>query len=172
MAEALAFNLTEGIEAQRKLLMTLVNVGTSAAKVWQLVGSGVEDSAIEYNVDKTKVTDILGITKAKVNKMEPTQSFTPYTVTGGDALQLQLYNHYRNDRRAELSAYEVLVVHGYVGTADTAMESELHSNCTLSVDSIGGSSYVDMPLTIDFSNDKTLGTTSVSAGTFTFTPAT
>ena len=170
MADATEFNLADGIEAQRKLLYTLVNVGTSETPVWQLVGAGIEDSSIEYNTDKTKTTDILGLTHTKVNRTEPTQSLTPYTVVGGDALQVKLYNQMRNQEYAEMSDYEVLIVHGYVGTADTAMESELHAGCTISIDSVGGSSYVDMPITIDFSNEKTLGTTAVAAGVFTFTP--
>lgn len=170
MAEATAFNLESGIEAKRKTLYTCVNVGTTETPVWQLIGSGVEDSSIEYNLDKTKVTDILGITTTKVNKTEPTQSLTPFTLEGGNELQLQLYNHYRNDRFAELSQYEVMLVHGYVGTEDTAMEAELHADCTISVESLGGSAYVDMPITIDLSNDKTLGTAALAAGVFTFTP--
>lgn len=170
MAEATAFNLADGIEARRKTLYTCVNVGTSETPVWQLVGSGVEDSSVEYNVDKEKITDILGITHTKVNRTEPTQSLTPFTLTGGNELQLQLYNHMRNERYAEMADYEVMIVHGYVGTEATAMEAEVHAGCTISVESLGGSSYVDMPITIDLSNDKTLGTTALAAGVFTFTP--
>jgi len=103
MAEATEFNLESGIEAKRKQLMTLVNVGTTEPKVWQLLGTGIADSAIEKNGDKTKVTDILGVTRARLNKTEPSQTFTPYTVTGDDELRLQLHNHYRNDRYSELS---------------------------------------------------------------------
>jgi len=170
MAEATEFNLESGIEAKRKQLMTLVNVGTTEPKVWQLLGTGIADSAIEKNGDKTKVTDILGVTRARLNKTEPSQTFTPYTVTGDDELRLQLHNHYRNDRYSELSKYEVAVVYGYVGTADTAMECDVHANCTITLESEGGADYVDSPLTIDFSNDKTLGTMGVSAGVYTFTP--
>ena len=37
---------------------TYINVGTSEVPVWQLAGASVEDSIVEYNTDKSKITDI------------------------------------------------------------------------------------------------------------------
>jgi len=121
MADATTFNVADGLEVERKLLTTWVNTGTTAAKVWECVGVGVEDSSIEMNVDKSKLTDILGVTRTKINKMERVQSFDPMTVRGGSDLQVKLHNQIRYDRLAEMSAYEVMIVTGYVGAA--VMES-------------------------------------------------
>ena len=57
------FNTGSGVKAARKLLMTFVNVGTGASEEWELVGRGVEESAIELNPNSETVTDICGITE-------------------------------------------------------------------------------------------------------------
>lgn len=170
MAEATKFNLTDNQKAERKLLVTAVNVGTSDSPVWQVVGAGVEDSSIEYNPDTETVTDILGITETNVNKLETSQTLDPMTVRGGSQLAVKLYNQIKYQKLSELSMYDVLLIHAYVG-ADGAYEAEKHANCTIVPQSVGGSSYVDMPIDIQFSNDKTHGTVdNYKAGsTITFT---
>lgn len=162
MADATKFNLADGLQAERKLLVTAVNVGASieaesGTPKWQIVGVGVEDSAIEYNPDVQITTDILGITKTKVNKFETSQSLEPMTVEGGSELAVKLYNQVKYQRLAELSQYEVMQIHAYVG-AEGAYEAEVHKGCTLTPQSIGGSSYVDMPININYSNNKVHGT--------------
>lgn len=161
MADATKFNLKENEKAQRKLLVTCVNVGESFASggspVWQIVGVGVEDSSIEYNPDTETVTDILGITETTVNKLETSQDLDPMTVRGGSALAIKLYNQVKYGRLSEMSMYEVMQIHAYVGE-EGAYEAEVHKNCTLTPQSLGGSAYVDMPININFSNDKIHGT--------------
>lgn len=173
MAEATAFNLEDGQKAERKLLVTAVNTGTTAAPAWQIVGVGVEDSSIEYNPDTETITDILGITETTVKKLETAQSLDPMTVRGGSALALKLYNQVKYQRLSELSMYEVMQIHAYVGAAG-AYEAEVHKNCTITPKSLGGDSNVDMPIDINFSNDKTHGTVNdyKYGSTITFTAAT
>ena len=166
MADAAAFNLTAGIEAARKLMTTWVNVGTTAEKEWECVGVGVEDSSIETNPDIATTTDILGVTRTKVNKLERAQTLEPMTVRGGSDLQVKLYNQMRYERLAEMAAYEVMVVHGYVGSAGT-YEAELFDACTITVSSVGGSSYVDMPIDIAFGGNHLVGTATTYASTST-----
>lgn len=177
MADAAAFNLSTNQKAERKLLVTAVNVGDSITEsggtpIWQVVGAGVEDSAIEYNPDKETVTDILGVTETTVNKFETSQDLDPMTVRGGSTLAVKLYNQVKYNRMSEFAMYEVMQIHAYVGT-DGAYEAEVHKNCTLTPTSIGGSSYVDFPISIDFSNDKVHGTVNSYkySDTITFTPA-
>ena len=162
MADATKFNLQDGQKAERKLLVTAVNVGdsiteTSGSPKWQIVGVGVEDSSIEFNPDTETVTDILGITETTVNKLETSQTLDPMTVRGGSDLAIKLYNQIKYQRLSELSMYEVMQIHAYVGTEGN-YEAEVHKNCTLTPQSIGGSSYIDMPIDINYSNDKVHGT--------------
>ena len=162
MADATAFNLKDGQKAERKLLVTAVNVGDSIAKgsgtpEWQIIGVGVEDSSIEYNPDTETKTDILGITETTVNKLETSQTLEPMTVRGGSKLAVKLYNQIKYNRVSEFSMYEVMQIHAYVGT-DGAYEAEVHKNCTITPQSLGGDAYVDMPIDINYSNDKVHGT--------------
>ena len=177
MADASAFNLQDNQKAERKLLVTAVNVGDSitesgGAPEWQIVGVGVEDSSIEFNPDTETVTDILGITETTVNKFETAQSLEPMTVRGGSKLAVKLYNQVKYNRMSEFSMYEVMQIHAYVGS-EGAYEAEVHKNCTLTPQSLGGSSYIDMPIDINFSNDKVHGTVNAYkyGSTITFTPA-
>ena len=162
MADAKQFNLKDGQKAERKLLVTAVNVGDSITKgsgtpEWQIIGVGVEDSSIEYNPDTETITDILGITETTVNKLETSQTLEPMTVRGGSKLAVKLYNQIKYNRVSEFSMYEVMQIHAYVGT-DGAYEAEVHKNCTITPQSLGGDAYVDMPIDINYSNDKVHGT--------------
>jgi hypothetical protein len=176
MADATAFNLLDNQKAERKLLVTCVNVGDSITKSggtpeWQPVGVGVEDSSIEFNPDTETVTDILGITETTVKKFETSQDLDPMTIRGGSKLAVKLYNQVKYNRMSEFAMYEVMQIHAYVGS-EGEYEAEVHKNCTLTPQSIGGDSNVDMPINISFSNDKVHGTVdNYKYGTvITFTP--
>jgi len=178
MAEATAFNLQTNEKAQRKLLVTAVNVGdsiteTGGAPVWQVVGAGVEDSSIEFNPDTETITDILGVTETTVNKFETSQDLEPMTIRGGSKLAVKLYNQVKYNKMSEFAMYEVMQIHAYVGDETNGYEAEVHKNCTLTPQSIGGSSYVDMPINIAYSNDKVHGTVNTYKfnETITFTKA-
>ena len=162
MADATKFNLKDGQKAERKLLVTAINVGDSITSgtgtpKWEIVGVGVEDSSIEYNPDTETITDILGITETTVNKLETAQSLDPMTVRGGSELAIKLHNIVKYQRLSELSMFEVMQIHAYVGE-DGEYEAEVHKNCTITPQSVGGDSYVDMPIDINYSNDKIHGT--------------
>lgn len=180
MADIAQFNLANNQKAERKLLVTAVNVGDSITEqsgtpVWQIVGVGVEDSSVEYNPDTETVTDILGITETTVNKLETSQSLEPMTIRGGSTLAVQLYNQVKYNRLSEFSMYEVMQIHAYaaiVSDDTTTYEAEVHKNCTLTPQSVGGDSYVDMPIDINYSNDKVHGTVNnyLYGTIITFTP--
>lgn len=178
MADASAFNLQTNQKAERKLLVTCVNVGdsvsdSSGTPEWQIVGVGVEDSAIEYNPDTETTTDILGITETTVKKFETSQDLDPMTVRGGSKLALKLYNQIKYNRLSEFAMYDVMQIHAYVGDDTNGYEAEVHKNCTLTPQSLGGDATVDMPINISYSNDKIHGTVNhyKYGETVTFTPA-
>ena len=178
MAEATNFNLKDNQKAERKLLVTAVNVGDSiemaaGSPEWQVIGVGVEDSAIEFNPDINTTTDILGTTDTTINKLEVTQDLEPMTIRGGSKLALKLYNQIKYNRLSEMAMYEVMQIHAYVGAVGQ-YEAEVHKACTLVPQSIGGSATVDMPISISFSNNKVHGTVNgyTLQDTITFTPAT
>lgn len=171
MAGATDFNTGAGVKAARKLLMTFVDVSdTSGTPEWELVGRGVEESAIELNPNTETVTDILGITDTSVTKWEPNQSLDPNTVRGGSKLNFKLHKIWQDKTPELLSKFNVLIVYAYLGESET-FEAEMQKNCTINITSIGGSAYVDMPIEIAYSNDITKGTATIAAGVPTFTEA-
>lgn len=184
MAEykATDFSLKENQKAERKLLVTCVNMGDSISAgegtpKWVPIGVGVEDSAIELNPESSKSTDILGITESSVDKLEPTQSLSPMTVRGGNPLLFKLNDIQERNALSEFSLFEVMIIKAYIdeGTNEAhAYHAEVHRNCTIIPQSIGGSNYVDMPVNIDYSNDKILGTVNAYKHNenITFTPNT
>lgn len=163
-------NLKENQKAQRRLLATYVNVGESDSPQWEVIGAGVEESAIEYNNEVNSVTDILGITETDISKNAPKQSLEPFTIRGGSKVHQKLLDILRRNALSELSLFEVMVVEGYMGE-EGSLAAEVHSGCTIEVESKGGSGSVDMPISIYFSNNKTLGTVDGLTKSPTFTPA-
>ena len=164
------FNVGAGVKAARKLLMTFVNVGTKTEREWELVGRGVEESAIELNPNTETKTDVCGITETSVTKWEPNQSFDPNTVKGGSKLNFKLHKIWQDKTPELLSQFDVLIVYAYIGE-EKVFDAELQQNCTINITSIGGSAYVDMPIEISYSNDIIKGTVTIEDGAPVFTEA-
>lgn len=164
------FNVGSGVKAVRKLLLTYVDVSDDGTPEWEVVGSGIEESAIELNPDTETTTDILGITTTTVKKWETAQSFDPFTIKGGSKLAFKLHQIWQNKQPELLSQFDVLIVYKYIGTEEN-YEAELQKNCTINITSIGGSATVDMPIEITYSNDIDKGTVKYTGNTPTFTKA-
>ena len=162
MAENIAaINLAPGLKADRKLEMIFVNMGTSETAEWEILGS------VAFNHDTNQATDILCITDTIVSPAKPEFDLDPCTIRGGQKLSEKLLDIERRNAIAELGQFEILHVHCYLGTAPS-FTAELHKNCTIVPQSLGGSSYVDMPMNVYLSNDKTLGTVTIANGVPTF----
>lgn len=165
------FNLAAGQKADRKLEMHFVNVGTSESPEWEILGRGVEDASMAFNHDVSQIVDILGISDTEVSAAKPQLDLDPMNIRGGQKLSAKLLDIERRNAISELSTFEVLNVHAYLG-AEKSFQAELHKNCTIVPQSLGGSTYVGLPLNVHLSNDKTLGTATVTNGTATFSAAT
>lgn len=162
---ATKFNLSDNQKAERKLLVTCVNMGDSVTDEdgtpeWVPVGVGVEDSAIELNPEVETKTDIFGITDTEVSKIEPSQSLEPMTVRGGNPLLFKLNDIIERNALSELSQFEVMIIRAFIkeGESDGGYHAEVHKNCTIYPTKQGGSGNVDMPIEIKYSNNKLLGT--------------
>ena len=151
------FNVGTGIKAPRKLLKHYVNVGTKDTQEWELVGKGVADSSISLNPETEENTDIYAVHEMTVNSWKPTQDFTPFTVRGGSKLAFKLHEIWMNNKPELLSQFQFLTVYSYVGNEADGFDADIQDNCTINITSIGGSAYVDMPITVSYSNDKKRG---------------
>lgn len=152
------FNVEAGVKAPRKLLKHYVNVGTKEVKEWELLGAGIEDSSIDTNFETEEVNDILGNHETSITGASPSQSFDPFTVRGGSKLAFRLHEIWLNKEYEKLSQFEMLTVYSYVGEKSTGFDATLEEDCTITFGSIGGSAYVDMPITVNYSDKKQRGT--------------
>lgn len=170
MADTYDFNVGKDVKAQRKLLKTYVDISDTGTPEWFLVGSGVEESTIELNPNVETVTDVLGITTTNVTKWEASQSFSPFTIKGGSKLAFKLHKIWMDKKPELLSKFNVLICYNYVGNDSDGYDAEMQKNCTINITSIGGSAYVDMPISITYSNDTEVGTVKFTDNAPTFTP--
>ena len=162
------FNLAAGQRAERKLLLTVAEWQEDGSPVRELLGTRTEDSSIEYNSDIETTTDILGINYTDLNRTQPQQAFDPFLILGGSKLGAFLNDIRRRNALSELSQFTMYIITAFVGTAG-AYETEKHTGCTITYDSIGGDTNVNFPITVYFSNNITTGTVDKLGADFTFT---
>lgn len=168
----LTFNTTAGQTVDRALLILYLNTGESGTPVWSPIGKRVEDSSAEYDWGKETKTDIFGEVYTTLKKPTQTQSFEPCELDAGDAAQQKIWNLGIKEQNAQaLANLDMLVVHLYAGTKDTAVFAERYSSCAVEPTSLGGEGggSIGMPIAVTFGGTRTTGTASVSNGTVTFT---
>ena len=146
------FNLKNGQRAERKLLITVAEWIEGTTPVREILGTRTPDSSIEYNADVETETDIRGITYTDVNKTQPEQTLDPYTILGGSKLGPFLDDLRRRNKVSEYNQFTIYIITAYRGTAG-AYEAEKHTGCTIYPTALGGESYVNMPITVNLSND-------------------
>ncbi|ODU58418.1 MAG: hypothetical protein ABT01_00340 [Clostridium sp. SCN 57-10] len=166
----MTFNTPAGSVAERNLLILYLNTGTNAAPVWSAVGKRVEDSSMEMDWGEETKTDIFGKVYTKLKKPTTTQTFEPCEIDSSDAAQQKIWNMaIRNQDAAALANLDMLVVHAYAGTADSAVFAERYSSCAVKPSGLGGASSVGMPIGVTFGGTRVIGTAAVANGVVTFT---
>ena len=127
---------------------------------------------MEYDFGEETKTDIFGKTYTTMKTPTVTQSFEPCELDSGDVAQVKIWNQSIKEQDvAAMGNNDLLVVHAYAGTADTAVFAERYDSCMVKPASLGGSSNVGMPVDVTFGGTRTVGTASVEDGTVTFTKA-
>ena len=165
----LTFNTTAGAVVERKLLILYLNIGTNQSPTWSRIGKRVEDSSMEYDWGEESKTDIFGETYTTMKSPVITQTFDPCELDAGDTAQVKIWNMAIKDQDvAAMTNNDLLVVHTYAGTANTAVFAERYSSCMVKPSGLGGSSNVGMPIDVTFGGTRTKGTAAVNAGVVTF----
>lgn len=171
----ISFNTGDGKTVKRELLVAYLNTGTSSTPVWSPLGKRVTDSEESLDWGAENSQDILGNNWSTLKKPVITQDFDPYDLDGGDTAALKIWNLAIKDQDyTALSAQDMLIVHLYAGTADSAMFAERYAACSITPSSLGGAGggNVGMPISVTYGGQRTTGTAAVSsAGVVTFTPA-
>ena len=168
MAE-LTFNTQAGAVVERKLLILYLNTGTSEAPAWSPVGKRVEDSSMEFDWGEESKTDIFGETWTTFKRPTITQTFDPCELDGSDVAQVKIWNQAIRDQDVSaMTNNDLLVVHAYAGTADTAVFAERYPASAVKPSGLGGSANVAMPIDVTFGGAREIGTASVADGEVTF----
>lgn len=166
----LTFNTPAGQVVDRKLLILYLNTGTNSSPTWSPIGKRVEDSSMEFDYGDESKTDIFGEVYTTMKKPVITQSFEPCELDSGDVAQVKIWNQAIRDQDvAAMVNNDLLVVHAYAGTAETAVFAERYEACMVKPASLGGSANVGMPIDVTFGGTRTVGTAAVADGTVTFT---
>lgn len=166
--------LNPGQRAERKLLITVAEwvEEQGGTPVREILGTRTEDSSIAYNADIQTTTDILGNNYTDLEKTQPEQAFDPFLILGGSKLGAFLNDIRRRNALSELQAFTMYIITAFIdeGSGTThAYQTEKHSDCTITYDSIGGDTKVNFPITVHFSNKITLGTVNKLSNDFVFT---
>lgn len=166
----MTFNTTAGAVVDRKLLILYLNTGTNETPAWSPIGKRVEDSSMEYDWGEESKTDIFGQVYTTAKKPVITQTFEPCELDAGDTAQMKIWNMaIKNQDVAAMTNNDLLVVHAYAGTADTAVFAERYESCMVKPSGLGGSANVGMPIDVTFGGKRTAGTAAVSGDGVTFT---
>lgn len=162
----ITFNTTAGQTIKRELLVAYLNTSATTTPVWSPLGKRVTDSSAEYDWGEDTSQDILGNNWSTLKKPTVTQDFDPYDLDGGDVAALRIWNMAVKDQDyTALAAQDMLIVHLYAGTADTAMFAERYEACSIRPSSLGGEGggNLGMPISVTYGGKRTTGTASVSS---------
>ena len=165
------FNTTAGQTVAREMLIAYLNTGESGTPTWSPIGKRVEDSSIEFDWQTETKVDIFGDTYTTGKKATRTQTFEPCELDGADAAQQKIWNLAIKDNNVQaLLNQDMLIVHLYAGTENTAVFAERYSACSVLPSSLGGEGggSVGMPIDVTYGGTRTTGTASISNGTVTF----
>lgn len=176
MAE-LNMTLADRERAQRKTLITVAEWTPTGATepIREILGARTEDSSIEFNADIATSTDILGITYTDVNKTEPQQTFDPFFLLGGSKLGEYLVDAALENRINDYNGkFNVYIIAAFLNdkqgeTPATKYRTVKHTGCSIIPTSLGGDSYVSMPIEVHYSNEITKGAVDKLADDFVFT---
>ncbi len=165
------FNTKAGEVVARNLLLLYLNTGTSTdTPTWSIIGKRVEDSSMEYDWGEETKNDILGNTYTTMKDPIITQTFEPCELDAGDVAQVKIWNQaIKNHDTGAMCNNDLLVVHLYAGTKDTAVFAERYPSSMVKPSGLGGSANVGMPIDVTFGGERSTGTAKVSQGTVTYT---
>lgn len=163
----ITFNTTAGQTIKRELLVAYLNTGAAGTPTWSPIGKRVTDSEQSFDWSEDSSQDILGNTWSTLKKPIITQDFDPYDLDGGDTAAVKIWNLAVKDQNyTALAAQDMLIVHLYAGTADSAMFAERYSACSVLPSSLGGEGggNLGMSLSVTYGGTRTTGTAAISSG--------
>lgn len=168
------FNTPEGQTIAREMLVLYLNTGTGSSPQWSPIGKRVEDSSMEFDWSENTIQDVLGDTYSSMRKPIVTQSFDGVKLSEGDPAYEKIWTLGIKEHNPQaLTNLDLLVVHLYAGTANTAAFAERYPSSMIRPTQLGGEGGgdIEMPIEATFGGVRSTGTASISNGVPTFTAA-
>ena len=169
------FNTPAGQTIAREMLLLCLNTGTASSPVWSPLGKRVEESSAEYDWPDNTIQDILGDTHGTLKKPVISESFEPCNLDAGDSAIVKVWELAIRDQNAQaLASMDLLLVHLYAGTANTAVFAERYPSSMVRPTGLGGEGggNIEMPLDVTFGGTRSIGTAAKGTdGAITFTAA-
>lgn len=97
-------------KSERKAAALFMNVGTSANKVWNIIGHEIEDMSRTMNNDVNSIVDVLGVTAVDVTKGVQTTTVDPVKFRKDSEVSKILYNIYKYNKDGTDVEYEFMEV--------------------------------------------------------------
>ena len=151
-------------KAKRCLMMMWVDVNLDFSDPgnhtpeWEVIGRGTEEAYIELDYDEETTTDILCITETVVNNVTESMSLDPFYAKRGSKLWAILDHRLSMKEYSEFN-FPILTAKFYKGASGN-YEAYVDSKCSIRPQSLGGSSYMDMPIDVTFGGAREHGTVS------------
>ena len=126
---------------------------------------------MELDWQRESKKDIMGNTFNTMKKPIITQTFEPWELSKGDTAQAYIWQKAFVEQDAQaLCNLDLLLVHAYAGTRNTAEFAERNDASSIEVTGLGGEGggNMGMPITVTFGGTRTVGTAAVADGVVTF----
>lgn len=168
-----SFNTKDGQEIGREMLILYLNTGTKESPVWSPIGYRIESSDVELDWQRESKKDIMGQTYNTMKKPIKTQTFSEWPFRKGDNALEKLWEMAVKDEDAQgLCALDLLTVHNYAGTMDTAAFAVREDESSIEVTRYGGEGGGSLTgdFTVTYGGERTTGTAKLAASGVTFNP--
>ena len=137
---------------------------------WFLIGSDLEELAVELNPDVESVENILGETSVRDNGYEPSTAVDPYYANPEDAIYEKLRDIAMERKKGDACKSKILevIIEDTKATSHLAFQEDVVVKPTSYG---GGTDGVAIPFDVHFAGNRKKGTVTIVDGVPTFTAA-
>ena len=166
------FSHTESGDVKRNKFVLFAKKGSSESSTYEAIGYKQESAAIANNYDTTELTDILGTKYKEINDKSESIEMSEYHINKDKSAFLdEAFKYTIAGLENQLNDYDLLMVFSWLVDSSGKMLARHITDCTLTLDNLGGQAYTMADVTFSGISDGEYGTVA-SLDNPTFTPGT